>query len=132
MAKDEILLVARILMMVLFVLFGWKKFSGFDATVASFAGMGLPLPMLAACSAVAAEFGLGLAIVLGFLTSPIALLLAIYTVVTGFMGHPYWNVSGTAQVDAEINFYKNVAIAGGLLLLHLTGAGKYSLDALLR
>jgi len=59
-------------------------------------------------------------------------LLAIYTVVTGFMGHPYWNMSGTAQVDAEINFYKNVAIAGGLLLLHLTGAGKYSLDALLR
>jgi putative oxidoreductase len=27
-------------------------------------------------------------------------------------------------------FYKNLSIIGGLLLLYLTGAGKYSLDAL--
>jgi putative oxidoreductase len=128
-AKDEILLIARALMMVLFVLFGWQKLINFGAAATTFAGMGLPLPALAACIAVGAEFGLGMAIVLGFLTRPIAPLLAVYTLATGFIGHPYWNMSGAAQVGAEINFYKNVAIVGGLLLLYLTGAGRYSLDA---
>ena len=34
-----------------------------------------------------------------------------------------------AQFEAMINFYKNVSIMGGLLLLYVTGAGKYSIDA---
>ena len=127
-AKDEILLIARVLMMMLFVLFGWQRFSRFDATVISFAGLGLPLPMLTACCAVGAEFGFGVAIAVGFLTRPIAVLLAIYIVVIGFIGHPYWSMSGTVEADAEISFYKNISIAGGLLLLYLTGGGKYSLD----
>jgi putative oxidoreductase len=130
MAQDETLLVARILMAVLFVLFGWQKLTGFDATAASFAGMRLPLPAVAACIAVLFEFGFGLAIVFGFLTRPIALLLAIYTVIVGVIGHPYWSMSGAGELNAEINFYKNVSITGGFFLLYLTGAGRYSLDAL--
>ena len=127
-AKDEILLISRILMMMLFVIFGWQKLIGFGAAAASFAGMGLPLPKLATLCAIGAELGFGMAIVLGFLTRPIAPLLAIYTVVTAFIGHPYWSMSGTVEADAEISFYKNISIAGGLLLLYLTGGGKYSLD----
>ena len=123
-AKDEILLISRILMMMLFVIFGWQKLIGFGAAAASFAGMGLPLPKLATLCAIGAELGFGMAIVLGFLTRPIAPLLAIYTVVTAFIGHPYWSMTGAAQIDAEINFYKNVTIAGGLLLLYLSGAGR--------
>ena len=130
MAKDGLLLVARLLMMVLFVLFGRQKLIGFDATTNSFAGLGLPLPAIAACIAIVVELGFGLAIVFGFLTRPLALLLAAYTIVVGFIGHPYWNMSGAGALDAEINFYKNVSIAGGFLLLYLTGAGRYSLDEL--
>jgi putative oxidoreductase len=129
-AKDETLLIARILMAALFVLFGWQKLNGFDATATSFAGMGLPLPTVAACIAVLFEFGFGLAIVFGLLTRPLALLLAMYTVIAGFIGHPYWSMSGAGVLDAEINFYKNVSITGGFFLLYLTGAGRYSLDAL--
>lgn len=130
-AKDEILLIARVLMMVLFVLCGWQRLSGFDATVISFAGLGLPLPMLAACCPVGAEFGFGVAIAVGFLTRPIAVSLAIYTVVISFIGHPYWTMSGAAEAEAEISFFKNISIAGGLLLLYLTGGGKYSLDEMI-
>ena len=71
-AKDEILLISRILMMMLFVIFGWQKLIGFGAAAASFAGMGLPLPKLATLCAIGAELGFGMAIVLGFLTRPIA------------------------------------------------------------
>jgi putative oxidoreductase len=38
-------------------------------------------------------------------------------------------MTGVEQVEAMINFYKNVSIIGGFLLLYVTGAGKYSLDA---
>ena len=32
------------------------------------------------------------------------------------------------RVEAEINFFKNVSIMADLLLLYLTGPGRYSLD----
>jgi putative oxidoreductase len=56
------------------------------------------------------------------------LLLALYTLGTAFIGHHYWTMTGTAQYANMINFYKNVSIMGGLLLLAATGPGRYSLD----
>jgi putative oxidoreductase len=38
-------------------------------------------------------------------------------------------MTGPAQMEATINFYKNFSIIGGFLLLYVTGAGKYSVDA---
>jgi putative oxidoreductase len=73
--KDELILVARILLMVLFVIFGWGKLTGFAGTVASMATEGVPLPMISAIIAVAMEFFIGLAIVIGYHTRPLALLL---------------------------------------------------------
>jgi putative oxidoreductase len=39
-------------------------------------------------------------------------------------------MTGTDQVDGMDGFYKDLSIVGGLLLLYVTGAGKYSVDAL--
>jgi putative oxidoreductase len=39
-------------------------------------------------------------------------------------------VTGADQVDSMDGFYKNLSIIGGFLLLYITGAGKYSIDAL--
>ncbi len=75
-----------------------------------------------------AELGAGIAIAAGILTRPIAVLLALYTFATALLGHPYWSMSGMDRVGAEINFFKNISIIAGLLLLYLTGAGKYSID----
>jgi putative oxidoreductase len=127
--RDGVILIARILLSVLFVIFGWKKLLGFGGTVGYFTHLALPMPMLAAAIAVAAEFFGGIAIVLGVLTRPIAVLLAVYTIATGFIGHPYWTMTGAEQAGAMINFYKNVGITGAFLLLYVTGAGKYSVDA---
>jgi putative oxidoreductase len=35
---------------------------------------------------------------------------------------------GGERVDNMIHFYKNVSIAGALLLLSVTGPGRYSID----
>ncbi|KVO97430.1 hypothetical protein WL21_26805 [Burkholderia ubonensis] len=126
--KDGLLLAARVLMMVLFILFGWQKLTGFSGTVAYMASTGAPSPELSAVIAVAVELVGGLLITIGFYTRPLALLFAAYTVATAFIGHRYWAAHGMDQYIAMINFYKNVSIVGGLLLLALTGPGKYSLD----
>lgn len=126
--KNEVLLVARILLMALFVIFGWAKLTGFSGTVAYMAQTGAPVPTLSAIIAVVMEFAVGIAIVVGFYTRPLAVLLALYTLATAIIGHHFWNMTGAEQYINMINFYKNVSIMGGLFLLAVTGPGKYSLD----
>jgi putative oxidoreductase len=46
--RDFILLLARIFLMILFVLAGWGKLTGFEGTVGYMTSLGAPAPMLAA------------------------------------------------------------------------------------
>jgi putative oxidoreductase len=74
------------------------------------------------------ELGFGIAIALGWRTRPLALWMALYALATAFIGHRYWMLRGPEHFENMINFYKNMSIVGGSLLLALTGPGKYSLD----
>lgn len=125
--RDEIILVARILLVLLFLIFGWGKITGFSGTVGYMAHSGLPLPWAAATVAIVVEVFVSLAILAGIWTGPLALVMAAYTLATAFIGHPYWTMSGMAAFEAEINFFKNVSIVGGFLLLFVTGPGRYAL-----
>lgn len=126
--RDGLLLTARILLVALYVKFGLAKILAFSTTSAYMASNQLPAPSLMTLIAIAMELGVGLAIVLGFFTRPLALVLAIYTVIAAVLGHPYWHMSGELQYESMINFYKNLSIAGGLMLLMLSGPGRYSFD----
>ncbi|GLQ95100.1 DoxX family protein [Dyella acidisoli] len=126
--RDVVLLVARVLLVILFVVFGWDKFLNFSGTVSYMESAGLPFATLAAASALIMELVVGVAILLGFYTRPLALALAVYTLITALIGHRFWALTGGLRFDTVIHFYKNVSIAGGLLLLCLSGPGKYSLD----
>ena len=126
--KDALFLLARVLLMVLFVLFGWQKLVGFSGTVGYMTSVGAPVPTLSAVVAVVMEFVVGIAIIVGFYTRPLALLLALYTLGTALIGHHYWTMTGMEQYANMINFYKNLSIMGGLLLLAAAGPGRYSLD----
>ena len=127
--KNPLLLLSRILMMLLFLVFGWEKLVAFSGTMADFGQLGVPLPAIATLLAIVMELGVGIAIVLGLFTRPLAILLGIYTIVVALIGHPFWTLSGAEQSNAEINFFKNVSIMGGLFVLFITGAGRYSLDS---
>lgn len=126
--RDWLILLARILLMILFVSAGWQKARGFPGTIAEMAAAGLPLPGAAAVIATVIELPVGIALVLGVWTRPLAVLMALYTLATGFIGHHYWTMTSAAYGANFIHFYKNVSIAGGLLLLCVTGAGRYSID----
>ncbi|MFT3732096.1 MAG: DoxX family protein [Hyphomicrobium sp.] len=130
--RDPLILLSRILLALLFIIFGWQKLVGFGATEGYFTQLGLPLPFVATIIAVVMEFFVGVAIVLGFFTRPLAILLAFYTLATAIVGHAFWTMTGQAAIESEINFYKNVGIIGGLFLLYVTGPGRFSLDRILK
>ncbi|QNK00135.1 DoxX family protein [Dyella telluris] len=127
-SKDGMLLLARLLLMVLFVIFGWSKLMSFSESTAYMSSMGVPMPAVTAGIAVIMEFFVGIAIAIGFYTRPLAILLGFYTLAAAVIGHQFWNMVDPERIGAMINFYKNVSIAGGLLLLCIAGPGKYSLD----
>jgi putative oxidoreductase len=128
-ARDGVLLLARVLLVVLFLVFGWSKLTGYAGAVAYMAQAGLPMPQAAAGAAILIEFFVALAVLIGFWTRPLAVVLAAYTLAAAFVGHRYWTMSGADRFANMINFYKNVSIVGGFLLLYVAGPGKYSVDA---
>jgi putative oxidoreductase len=129
---DELILSARFLLVLLFLIFGWQKITDYAGTVAYMAQTGAPAPGISAIIAIIMELFVSAAIVLGIFTRPLALLLMAYTLGTGIIGHHYWTMTGMEQYENMINFYKNVSIMGGLLLLYVSGPGKYSIDHLLQ
>jgi len=126
--RDVILLLARILLMILFVLSGWSKLTGFEGTVGYMTSLGAPVPMLAAAIAVIMELLVGILLILGFYTRPLALLFALFVLGTALIGHPFWNMVEPERSANMTQFLKNLGIIGGLLLLTLSGAGRFSLD----
>lgn len=123
-----LLLIARIAVVILFILFGYPKLLGFDGTVQYMAASGAPMPTLAAIIAVIMEVPAAILIVLGFFTRPLAVIFIFYTLGTAVIGHHYWDMTGDAVLPNMINFWKNVSIAGAFLLLAVTGPGAISLD----
>jgi putative oxidoreductase len=128
--SDELILAARLLLATLFLIFGWRKLRDYSGTVHQIVQLGAPLPKLAAAIAIFMELPVALAVAIGAFARPSALLLVLYSLGTALIGHRYWTMTGAGQVDSMDGFYKNLSIMGGFLLLYITGAGKYSIDAL--
>jgi putative oxidoreductase len=127
--RDAVLLVARILLVALYLIFGWSKLTDYSGTVAFMVQSGAPIPPLAAAVAIIVEVFVSIAVIVGVFTRPLAVLLALYTIAAALIGHPYWTMTGADHYENMINFYKNVSIMSGFILLYVTGAGKYSIDA---
>ena len=127
-AQNALTLVGRVLIALLFVPAGWGKLMGFSGVVGYIASKGVPLAPVCAAIAVAAELGLGLALLVGFKARWAALGLVIFTIVITPIFHNFW-ASPEAQVAMQkMNFFKNCAIAGGLMAFAAFGAGAFSVD----
>lgn len=127
--QNPLALAARILMAVLFLIAGWGKIGGFAGTAGYIASKGLPLPEVGAAIAIVVEFGGALALIAGFQTRLVALVMAVFTVITGLVFHNFWAMPAEQVMVNQIMFMKNLSIAGGLLMMSAFGAGALSLDA---
>ena len=90
---------------------------------------GVTVPVLATAVAIFMELPVAFAVGIGVFTRFSAALMALYTLGTSLIEHRYWAVTGPDRLASMENFYKNLSIIGGFLLLYIAGAGKYSIDA---
>lgn len=114
-------LTARIFLATLFVVAGFSKISGYEGVAGYMQSMGIPGSLLP--FVIALEFAGGLAIAAGYRTRLVAFLLAGFSLLSGLVFHSPLDPSEQTQ------FLKNLALAGGFLLLVVHGAGRISLDA---
>ena len=112
----------RVLLALLFLLAGFGKAADPAGTIEHIAAANLPLPQLGYAIALAAELGGGLLILVGYQTRIIAPLMALFTLATAVFFH-----NNFADQIQQIMFLKNLAIAGGFLILGGHGAGALSI-----
>lgn len=120
--------VARVLFSLLFVFSGLGHFA--DQTIAYGASKGVPMAeILVPFSGLMIIVG-GLSVMLGYHARIGALLIMLFlATVTGIM-HNFWAIPDPAQAQVQmINFFKNLSLFGGALLICFYGAGPISIDA---
>ncbi|MGQ0484503.1 MAG: DoxX family protein [Hyphomicrobiales bacterium] len=118
-------LVGRLLLAALFVSDVWVIVNNYGATEDYLAQSGVP-PLLL-LPAVAVQLGGGLLVAVGWQTRLAALALALFCTSTALIFH-----SQSGDPNEAIHFWKDLALAGGFLVLLANGAGGFSLDARLR
>lgn len=109
------LLVGRVLLVLIYFIGGLGLLSGnIPIDFADSKGM----PEFLVWVGFAIKLFAGLAVIIGYQTRIAALLLVIFTVITAFMFQALWGAT----------FMKEISMIGGLLILAVTGAGKFSVD----
>jgi putative oxidoreductase len=114
-------LAGRTLLASLFVISGLGKLAAYAGTAGYMASVGVPgalLPLVIALEVIG-----GLAIVAGYRTRIVASLLAAFSIASAVLFH-----SNLGDQIQQIMFLKNMAIAGGFILLAARGAGGWSID----
>ena len=113
----------RLLLAAIFLHEAWAKLTAYDAAVGYMQAFGLPgwlLPF-----AIAVELVGGILVIAGLYTRVAALALALFCVATAVLFH---NKFGNR--NELLHFEKDLAIAGGFLVLAARGGGAWTLDAL--
>jgi putative oxidoreductase len=121
-------LAGRILIALIFVLSGFGKITGFEATLGLIASKGLPLPQLAAVGAIIVELGGGILLVVGWKARWAAAAMFVLTVLATLIFHNFWAVPADQAQNQMIHFLKNVSMLGGLLYVMVHGSGPLSVD----
>jgi len=132
-SDDVIVLLGRVALGAIFVKSGLQKLMALSAFAASLASRGVPQSSMLAVIGATVEFVGGIMIVTGFRARPASLLMILFVIVATGISHRYWEYADTAARRAqESQFFKNLSILGGFLLLYVCGPGRFSLDTLLR
>ena len=129
--QDFVLLLGRVLLGWIFVQSGWRKLMDIPGFVATMPRRGLPDVMgyiaptgrihrraVPVCSGVATRYS--------------ALVMLLFIIIASFSSHRYWDFTdATQRPQQHSQFWKNVSMMGGQVLLFVTGAGRWSVDWLL-
>jgi putative oxidoreductase len=127
--EDWALLSGRLMLVILFLPAGIGKLTQFAGTAGFIASKGLPAPTALAAATIALELGASVALLVGWQVRWAALALCAFSLLAGALFHDFWAVAPDLATAQRQAFFKNVAIAGGLLILAAVGAGRIAIDA---
>ena len=114
-------LIGRILISALFLLNGIFKISNYDGTISWMESFGMPGILL--IPAIILEIAGPVLIIIGYKTKLAAGFLSLFCIATAFIFH-----NDFANQMQLTSFLKNIALAGGFLILFVNGAKGFSLD----
>jgi putative oxidoreductase len=126
--------IGRVLLSVVFIVFGYLQFTNIGnyianpAVVKAAATSGILSPTVIAYLVAAIDLFGGLLILVGYQTRWAAVVLIVFILLTFIFAHNFWTMEGAARAANQAHFYKNLSLIGGLLLLIAAGPGRYSLD----
>jgi putative oxidoreductase len=107
----------------------YARAAAWDANVTKMAMLDLPVPPLLLAAGLIVMILGGMSLLLGFHARHGAMLLFGFTVVATVLMHDYWHLHNVADYDADYEiFARNIAIAGGLLMVIGLGAGPFAID----
>lgn len=121
-------LCGRIGLAVLFLPSGIAKLTSLGPTAGFIASKGLPGASLLAGLSGGLEVLRALAVLLGWRIRWAALALAIFTLLAAVLFHDFWAAEGSQALFQRLSFFKNVGIAGGLLVLAASDPGRFALE----
>ena len=117
-------LIGRILIAAIFLVSGFSKLTAPAATIGYIGSLGLPVPLVGYLGSMILELVGSVLLVIGYRTRLVAVLLAVYSIVTALIFH-----HALGDQNQMFHFLKNVAMAGGLIQVAAYGAGAFSFDS---
>ncbi|PFH10243.1 putative oxidoreductase [Collimonas sp. PA-H2] len=115
--------IGRLMISTIFILSGLSKIAAPAMTIGYIQSVGLPLPAIALGVAAFIEIVGGITLLLGYKTRIVAGVMFLFTLATAVFFHNH-----LADQNQFIHFFKNIAMAGGLLHVIALGGGRISLD----
>lgn len=129
MIESSCLLLGRFLMGGYFILPAISKINNYTGTSAYMEQHNVPMVSVLLVVTIIVQFVAGAAIIVGFKGKMSAFILAGLTLVISLFMHNFWGMEdGLARSHELQNFFKNMGIMAGLLIVTGLGTGKFSLD----
>ena len=121
--------IGRVLLSAIFLLSAvGNKIPNFQQVAQYMASAGVPAPELMLAGAIAFLLVGSLSVILGFQARLGAGMLIVFLVLATYYFHPFWRLEGVEQMQQNIQFMKNLSIAGAMLFIVANGSGPMSLD----
>jgi putative oxidoreductase len=121
-------LVGRFFISYIFVTSGLAKIFDWSGNVQYMSRHQLPMIPVLLAGAMLIELGGSICLISGYQAQAAALVMAIYLIIVTLWLHNYWAYSGDAAAMQETHFRKNLAIIGGLFILHARGPGWWAVN----
>lgn len=127
-AQSQLMLVARVLLGLLFLVAGIRKLMAVAGSTGYLAKLGFPAPEVLIWVAILIEVGGAALLIVGWQARKVSWLLIVFVAVATLMAHRFWQFDAAQYANQMNHFLKNFAIIGGLLYVAAFGAGALSVD----